>query len=67
MLTRRDIPPKASPKCDRVSFYSIRAGLRLILHRRRGQRARRAILFTLAALVCFRVGYFVLIPGIDIH
>jgi hypothetical protein len=39
--------------------------LRLLAHSRRGRRARRAIAFTLLALVCFRIGYYVLWPGTD--
>ena len=59
------IPRKESPKGDRVSFHALRVGFRILFHSQRGRRARRAILFTLLALLCVRIGYFIALPGID--
>lgn len=61
------IPRRASPKGDRVSFYPLRVAFRILFDSRRGRRARRAILFTMLALICFRIGYYIALPGVDIQ
>jgi len=65
VLTHPELPRRASPKADRVSFYAIRVAIRILFDRSRGRRARQAILFTLMAIVCCRVGYYILLPGMD--
>jgi hypothetical protein len=65
MRIQRVFPRKAWAQRQRVRFHSLRAGVRILLNARHGRRARRAILVTLLALVCFRIGFSVGMPGVD--